>query len=234
MKILLVDDTQLFLDLGKSYLDRESFEVSTASSGQEALDRVRSWRPDLVIMDLHMPGMKGDAVCRELKSDPAVRRIPVIMVSAASDREAEERCLKAGADAFVAKPLRRDLLLEAVEKVALIAKRRYPRVPTHIMCTITDGDREQAGSITSLSEGGLYIELTRAPEPGQRIDVRFTLAGLGRQIEVGAVVQWRGPFRRGTSTGIGVRFAGIAEPDRAAIADHVENRIQNLLRPRSG
>jgi uncharacterized protein (TIGR02266 family) len=229
MKILLVDDTKLFLELGLSYLDRETFEVSTANSGQEALDSIDRSRPDLVIMDLHMPGMEGDAVCREIKSDPDKRRIPVIMLSSSSETGVEKRCLGAGADAFVPKPIKRDELLGAIEKVAVIAKRRFPRVPTHIMCTISDQDREDSGYITSISEGGLFIEADRTPETGRVVGISFTIAGLGREISCRSTVRWRGSFRPDAPPGIGVQFLSISGEDRQAIGDHVEDRLKSLL-----
>ena len=133
MKILLVDDTELFLDLEKSYLDRSSFTILTARSGTEALDVIRTDRPTLVILDLLMPGMDGDEVCRKIKSDPLTNTIPIIMVSSLESRH---RCEEAGCDAFVPKPLRRDDLLETIERTIVIAKRRYPRIPTHILSEV--------------------------------------------------------------------------------------------------
>lgn len=230
MKILLVDDTRLFLELGKSFLDRESFHVTTASSGLEALGSVERSRPDLIIMDLHMPEMEGDAVCRQLKSDPVTRRIPIIMVSSSSEDGVDRRCLGAGADAFVSKPLKQEELLGAIEKVAVIAKRRFPRVPTRIPCTLETGSGDLTGAITSISEGGLFLETSRAPGPGEQVTIIFTLVGLGRDIRVLSAVRWRGTFHPGSPPGIGTQFLGISDEDRRAIADHIEERLKNLLR----
>ena len=80
MKFLLVDDVELFLNLEKSFLDRESFIIDTARSGKEALEKIRADKPDLVLLDLYMPEMNGDEVCRQIKSDPLTRDIIVIMM----------------------------------------------------------------------------------------------------------------------------------------------------------
>ncbi|MDT8396716.1 MAG: response regulator, partial [bacterium] len=69
-KLLLVDDVNLFLQLEKTFLTRRSFEIHTATNGDEAFQKARAVEPDLIVLDLHMPGMDGDVVCRLLKGDP--------------------------------------------------------------------------------------------------------------------------------------------------------------------
>jgi CheY-like chemotaxis protein/Tfp pilus assembly protein PilZ len=233
MKVLLVDDTQLFLDLGKSFLDRESFEVTTATSGPEALDEINREKPDLVILDLYMPGMRGDEVCRKIKSDPDTHKILIIMMSSASVEGAEEMCLSAGCDAFVPKPIKRDELLDAIEKIAVIAKRKYPRIPTHIMCCLSAEGYKQDGYITSISEGGLFLEVKKTLEMGEQLNIQFSLSGLDQDIKATVAVCWTGTFRPDASPGVGFQFMEITGKDRGAIRDHVESRLKSLLTPLS-
>ena len=225
MHILLVDDTELFLDLEISYLERDSFTFSTARSGDEALEIVRHKGPDLVVLDLLMPGMDGDAVCAQIKSNPATRRIPVIMVSSASQEDLKDRCYAAGCDAFVAKPLKRDELLEAIERVIVIAKRKSPRIPTHLPAYVRDGEREVDAWIHTVSTGGLFIEIDPPPESGAILDVAFSLPERDAPVRSKVQVRWAGTVRADGASGVGTQFMDLDAGDKAAIGDYVEEKL---------
>ncbi len=98
------------------------FEVSVAQSGEEALKRVAERPPDIILLDLVMPGMSGFEVCERLKESPETRHIPVIIITGLSDPEANVRAVKAGADDFLIKPFDR-ILLEARIKTSFKTKR---------------------------------------------------------------------------------------------------------------
>ena len=104
-RILVVDDLAANLRLLKVRLSAEYYEVATATSGPEALERARDWSPDVVLLDVMMPGMDGFEVCRRLKADPRTRHLPVIMLTALTDRDERVRGLEAGADDFLSKPV---------------------------------------------------------------------------------------------------------------------------------
>lgn len=225
MHILLVDDTELFLDLEISYLERDSFTFSTAKSGGEALEIIRHKGPDLIILDLLMPGMDGDAVCAQIKANPATRRIPVIMVSSASQEDLKDRCYAAGCDAFVPKPLKRDELLEAIERVIVIAKRKSPRIPTHLPAYVRDGEREVDAWIHSVSIGGLFIEIDPPPESAAILDVAFSLPEKDEPIRSKVQVRWAGTVRADGASGVGTQFMDLDAGDKAAISDYVEKKL---------
>jgi uncharacterized protein (TIGR02266 family) len=225
MHILLVDDTELFLDLEISYLERDSFTFSTARSGEEALDIFRSKRPDLVILDLVMPGMDGDDVCREIKSDPVTRNTPVIMLSSANQEDLKLRCHAAGCDAFVAKPIKRDALLEAIERVIVIAKRKSPRVPTHLPAYVRHGEKEMDAFIHTISVGGLFIDLDPPPDPGETLEVAFSLPERDAPIRGKVQVRWAGRVRADGASGVGTQFVDLAEEDKASIHEYVEKKL---------
>lgn len=225
MKILLVDDTELFLDLEKSYLDRSSFTISTARSGPEALTAIRSSRPTLVILDLLMPGMDGDEVCRKIKSDPLTNTIPIIMVSSDQSPELRERCYAADCDAYVGKPLKRDGLLEAIEKTIVIAKRRYPRIPTHLLSDVRHDGKDRQLWVHTISKGGIFLEADPAPPVGEELDVTFSLPGVEETISAKAKVKWQGAVREDSPSGVGCQFIEIDDRLAEIIDDYVNEKL---------
>ena len=225
MNILLVDDTELFLDLGKSFLSRSSFTVSTARSGPEALMAIRSSRPTLVILDLLMPGMDGDEVCRKIKSDPLTNTIPIIMVCSNQNPELRERCYAAGCDAFVSKPLRKDEVLDAIEKTVIIAKRRFPRIPTHLLSNVThDGETSQLW-IQSISRGGIFLETDPPPPVDTDMEVTFSLPGVKEKINAKVKVRWQGTVREDGPSGVGCQFIQMDDPMADIIGNYVNEKL---------
>ena len=104
-RILVVDDERDNRELLEIILTHEGFVVETAADGPAALAAVAREAPDLVLLDVMMPGMTGYQVAERLKADPATRGVPLVMVSALYDRDSRALALKAGAEDFFAKPM---------------------------------------------------------------------------------------------------------------------------------
>jgi two-component system cell cycle response regulator len=104
-RILVVDDIEANIRLLEAKLTSEYYEVITASDGLVALDLAVSADPDIILLDVMMPGLDGFEVCRRLKQDPATRHIPVVMVTALDGRRDRLTGLEAGADDFLTKPI---------------------------------------------------------------------------------------------------------------------------------
>ena len=113
-KLLVVDDTAASLKLLTHLLNAEGYEVRAAISGELALHAAASEPPELILLDIRMPGMDGFEICRRLKAQPATREVPVIFVSAVTDAEEKLQGFAAGAVDFVTKPYQRDELLARV------------------------------------------------------------------------------------------------------------------------
>ncbi|MHC4982522.1 MAG: response regulator [Planctomycetota bacterium] len=109
--VLVVDDNIQNLELLVAYLDTLRCRVVTAVDGVEALEKVEQEKPDLILLDVMMPRMSGFEVCRKLKSTPATRDIPILMVTALKELSDIERGVESGTDDFISKPVNRLELL---------------------------------------------------------------------------------------------------------------------------
>jgi CheY-like chemotaxis protein len=116
-RILVVDDNAQNLELLLACLEPLECKLSTAVDGVEAMEKVRSVNPDLILLDVMMPRMSGFEVCRKLKSDPATRDIPIIMVTALNELSDIERGVESGTDDFISKPVNRLELLTRVKSL---------------------------------------------------------------------------------------------------------------------
>ena len=115
-RILVVDDTPANVRLLEAVLNPRGYEVLTAGSGPEALDSVINDRPDLVLLDVVMPGMDGYEVCRRLRDTEIGAVLPVVMITASGNEE-KLQALEAGADDFIAKPFDQAELLARVRSL---------------------------------------------------------------------------------------------------------------------
>ncbi len=104
-RVLVVDDNPSNLRLLEVVMTKEGYEVITATDGEPALALVEQDSPDLILLDMNMPGLDGLETCRRLKNNPKTRLIPIIIVTAANTEEAKLKSIEAGADDFLTKPI---------------------------------------------------------------------------------------------------------------------------------
>ncbi|MCX8505669.1 MAG: PleD family two-component system response regulator, partial [Alphaproteobacteria bacterium] len=116
-RILIVDDVVTNIKLLEAKLHREYYEIISATSGAGAIEKARSHSPDLILLDVMMPGLDGFEVCRQLKSDPNCFNIPIVMITALTGQEDRLRGLAAGADDFLSKPVNDVPLLARVRSL---------------------------------------------------------------------------------------------------------------------
>ncbi len=131
-KILVVDDEEDILELVKYNLEREGFQISCSESGEKAMRNIHRDLPDLVILDLMLPGIDGLEVARRLKQDKKTAGIPIIMLTAKGEEADIVTGLELGADDYMTKPFSPRILIARV-KVVLRRKSKEVEDPDHIL-----------------------------------------------------------------------------------------------------
>ncbi len=119
-RILIVDDNQANCELLEAHLDELECELEFAEDGQVALDKVASFQPDLILLDVMMPRLSGFEVCKHLKGSAETRKIMILMVTALNELGDIERAVDAGTNDFLSKPVNRIELLKRVENMLKI------------------------------------------------------------------------------------------------------------------
>ena len=117
ISVLLVDDEDSLRKVMKDLLTRDGYQVVEARTGIEALDQTDRHAPDIIVLDLNLPGMDGYSVLKELRTRPATQKIPVIVLTAKGDEDNEVRVFELGADDFLSKPFRAKALSKRLEVV---------------------------------------------------------------------------------------------------------------------
>lgn len=117
-KILIADDNPMNVELIEAMLcGRADYQTEIAVDGQDTLDKVKQFQPDLILLDIMMPKLSGFEVCEKLKSDPATKDIMILMVTALAELGDIERAVAAGCDDFLSKPVNKHELLKRTENL---------------------------------------------------------------------------------------------------------------------
>ena len=115
-KVLIVDDEPNNVDFLEQALEDTGYQLITAANGQEALTKIQSERPDLILLDLNMPVMDGFTVLAKLKEDPDLRDTPVIIISSEQESKSVVKGIKQGAEDYLTKPVNAALLVKKVKE----------------------------------------------------------------------------------------------------------------------
>jgi len=223
--ILIADDMETFLRLEKMLLERSGYEILMAKSGGEAIKKIQTEKPDLIFLDLIMPDMNGDAVCRFVKNNKSLKHIPVIMVTTKGDPESRQRCHQAGCDDFVTKPVTQRDLFEKINQFIRVDRRKHTRAQLRVTVTTTGASFTFTEFSYDVSEGGVFVETNSPLAPGTSLELEFTLPEVSEPIKangrsIRAVTPDKAP--KGRTPGMGIQFLGISPEDTGKIRDYIE------------
>jgi len=115
--ILLVEDNPVNRRLAEFLLRSQGYQVRAATNAQEAFDTIKAERPDLILMDVQLPGMDGLEATKKLKEDPTTRDIPVVAVTSYAMKGDREKALAAGCSGYITKPIDKDTFIREVATV---------------------------------------------------------------------------------------------------------------------
>jgi uncharacterized protein (TIGR02266 family) len=223
--ILVIDDAPLFRDLESLFLAR-SGRVVTARDANEGLAALRRERPDVAVVDLHMPGMSGEALCRAIKADPEISGTPVILVTGPDAPEDHALAIRAGADDVLTKPLSRVTLIHAVNRfLRSPVLRGLARVGLETAVRIRLPDEDAWGTARNLSRGGIFVELEHTLSPHTEVELEFRLPDGAATLAPTAQVVWHRPPAPGAPMGLGLQFLALdsasAQQIEAFVYEHL-------------
>jgi uncharacterized protein (TIGR02266 family) len=223
-KILIVDDTAMFRELESIFLARFG-TVITASCGEAALATARRERPDVIVTDLHMPGMDGDSLCQEVRADAALRETPVIIVISGENALDRARAVRAGANDVVAKPISRISLVEAVNR--FLRSFRQPglaRVEMKTNVCIRRRESEAWGRSLNLSRGGIFVTADRIIPLETEVELEFQLPEEAAPFSSTARVVWGRERSAHGPRGMGLQFLALDRSSTHQIESFVHER----------
>ena len=191
LKILLVDDVDFFRDVMCDYFKRTPATIITAAGGEEAITlAMREW-PDLMYMDVAMPGMGGIEACQKIKEHPTLKKIPVLLIFT-PDRDASIKDVEAsGCDGYLAKPFGREEFLNLGHRHLFNIERRERRVPCQMTVQFTINGKEYQGRGVDLSLHGVYVEFRDEIPPNSRVNATFLLPTVSAEmINISGRIAW--------------------------------------------
>ena len=141
-RILIADDNPTNVELLEAYLSDLDCEILVATDGRDTLDKVATFQPDLILLDIMMPKLSGFEVCKKIREDPATREIMVLMVTALNEPGDIERAVAAGCDDFLSKPVNK---LELNKRVENMLKLRHVTDELERLRRYIDGMEDDAG-----------------------------------------------------------------------------------------
>lgn len=178
LDVLFIDDDPIFREFAVVHLSGENNRVEAAEDGQDGLDRLKTFMPDLILVDLEMPRMDGFEFLKHLREMPEHQRTPVIVVTGREDVKAIDRAFKAGATSFAVKPINWRLLAYQIRFVARSARadaeanERLMRVVNESSRFVKTALKHDPALREAACEHAYALELAVSPKPAPRAAVR--------------------------------------------------------------
>jgi response regulator RpfG family c-di-GMP phosphodiesterase len=222
-RILLVDHSRGALLFQETILRRRHAEaVVTALSGGEGLLKARAERPQLVVFGFDLFDMTAPEFCREIRNDPEIKSMSLLLVCERENSEHADLCLSAGCNDVIFRPLQREELDEKVSRLTSIPSRRQLRTITRIEVSLENNGRFILGRSLNISSNGMLLEVDRVLPGDGRVRIHFYLPGDPKPMQINGEVL-RAEFT-GTMAKYGVRFVETDGEQR----DRIDRFVQRL------
>jgi CheY-like chemotaxis protein len=224
-KVLVVDNVRSILEREKGLLNRDSFLVFSATSGEEALEVHKKEKVDIIIMDLDMPNMPGDEVCRAIRADDELKKVSIILATIYSSADEAERCKAAGANACIKKPINKDELAEKMATLLGVPARQAIRILVKVKVEGRIGSDFFIANTVDVSVTGLLFECDRELGAGDMVEASFFLPGNGGYNRVVVKSQlMRSVPSEGSLRRYGVKFTEFVEGTPEQISEFIEKK----------
>jgi CheY-like chemotaxis protein len=220
-RVLLADDSKFFRAIESKFLQKTPIEVIEAENCKETLTKVRDEKPDLVYVYFALPDEGGEYCCRQIKNDPQLKSIPVVMICDNGEPDQIKISQSVGCDSFLVKPLDRLSFLQVGRQFLEVI--REHRQSSFFPLSITAKDQAFKGKCLDISCGGLFIETSEDVAVGEILSLEFKLPDLANtKISCSAEVMWlnRKPnaMKPHYPNGLGIKFVDLSDQNQKAIA----------------
>ncbi len=224
-KILLTDKVMTLIEKGKSFLDREGVKVFTVVTNDEVLSTHRTEKVDIIIADLHAPGMKSEELCSTIRADSALNKVSIIILC--SDDAADiERGAQCKANVVLTMPMDPAQLLEKMRQLLDISWRESYRVLVSVNVSGSNKDRSFFCRSGNISTTGMLIETDKVFEKGDLLACSFFLPDSAQIKTKGEIVRVIKQIAGSKTCQYGIRFSMLPAEARSAIEVFVDRKSQ--------
>lgn len=225
-KILLADDADLILKLERVFLRRKNFHLLVARDAEQVLRILEKETPDLIFLDLALPGMSGDQCCSRIKNDPRLQEVPVVILADGLEEEVR-RCREAGCDQILTRPIGRHQLSLLVRRLLDLPSRQIPRYEACLHVAYgPDRKHLYTGETLNLSTGGVLIETRHLLPVETRVFIEILLPGAISPIHCSGRVAWLNQpvWMHGSRLPgeMGVQFLDLSPTDKDALQAYLQ------------
>lgn len=225
-KVIIAKDIRGILEKKKTFLDRSAVRLFAADSNEKLLALHRAIKADLIIANLNMPEMSGEALCSLIRDDEELRHISIIIVC--SDHESDlARCIQCRANAFISRPIDTELLLQEAHRLLNIAPRTSYRIPIRVKFIGKSKQRVFTGYTENLSSSGMLLCTMSHLFEGDSVMCSFSVP-VSTQITVQAeVVRALGKEPEHNAKCYGIKFTELSANATSAIQAFIEKSCEN-------
>jgi len=225
LKIVIADDAGFSVELAKTFLKRLECDFLTCDDGNKTVQIVKVERPDVVIMSLGLSGIGSYECCEIIRSDPATKDTPIVMLVSADEKCDKERLERAGLIECMSRPVNKLHLLETISRLGSLKVRETHRAPISTEVLYYSGGKWYSGQIYIISEGGMYIKGEFILAAGSPIKLQFKISEIAELIEAHGEVVWTSDQRKEIPSmlipGMGIKFTDIKNEGVKAISSYV-------------